>query len=156
MRRPLAALLILVLAGGAWAASTALWRHGGSKPVAWRDLSGSLGAAELPKPVFLRFRKRADLEKFLAAAMPGRAPAVPNVDFGREELLLAAVGSRSSTGYSVRLVSVREERSRIVARVREVTPSLGQRVEARVTYPYLVAAIPHSGKWVHFEWLGRP
>ena len=156
MRRPLAALLIVLLAGGAWVSYAELWRHGGGRPVAWRDLSGRLGAAELSKPVFRRFRTRRSLEQYLAHAMPGRAPAVPGIDFGRDDALLVAVGARSSTGYSVRLVSVSEERSRIAARVRETAPSLGQRVEARVTYPYLLAAIPKSSKRVHFEWLGRP
>lgn len=156
MRRSLAAVLIALLAGGAWIAYAELWRHGGGKPVAWRDMPGVLGAAEFSKPVFLRFRKRRYLENYLAQVMPGRAPAMPPIDFGRDEALLAAVGARSSTGYSVHIVSVSDERARIVVRVREVTPSLGQSVEARVTYPYLLATIPQSAKRVHFVWLGRP
>lgn len=156
MRRPLAALLIVLLTGGAWISYTELWRHGGSRPVAWRDLSGSLGTAEFPKPVFLRFRRRRYLEQYLAQAMPGRTPTLPGIDFARDDALLAAVGARSSTGYSLRLVSVSEERARIVARVRETTPSLRQRAAARLTYPYLLAAIPKSSNRVRFEWLGRP
>ncbi len=71
-------------------------------------------------------------------------------------MLLAAVGARSSTGYSVRIESVSDQRSRIVVRVREVTPSLGDPVVARVTHPYVLATIPQSPKHVHFIWLGRP
>ena len=56
---------------------------------------------------------------------------MPAVDFSRDEILLAAVGARSSTGYSVRIESVSDERSRIVVRVHEVTPSLGDHVVAR-------------------------
>ena len=70
--------------------------------------------------------------------------------------MLAGVGARSSTGYSVRIESVSDERSRIVVRVRELTPSLGDQVTARVTYPYLLATIPQSPKRVRFVWLGRP
>jgi hypothetical protein len=156
VRRPLAVLAVLLIAGGAWIVYVDRWRHGGGTPVAWHGLGAGLGAAEFTKPVFLRFRKRVYLERYLAKAIPGRVPALPPIDFGRDEVLLAAVGARSSTGYAVRIVSVSEERSRIVVRVRETAPSLGDRTGARVTYPYLVAAIPQSPKQVHFVWLGRP
>jgi hypothetical protein len=156
MRRPAIALLVVLALGGAWIAYAELWRHGGGKPVAWHDLGRGLGDAELSKPVFLRFRTRRHLEQFLATTVPGRVPKVPPVDFARDEVLLAAVGARSSTGYGVRVSSVSEERVRIVVRVREVTPSLGRPVAARVTYPYLLATIPQSAKRVHFVWLGRP
>ncbi len=156
MRRPAAVLLIVLLAGGAWIAYSELWRHGGSKPVAYRDLGRALGAAEFPKPVFIRFRTRHRLEQYLAGALPGRALTVPPIDFALDEALLAATGARSSTGYSVRIDSVIDEPSRTVVRVREVTPSLGQRVEAHVTYPYLLATIPRGDKRVRFIWLGRP
>ncbi len=150
MRRPVIAVLIVLAVGGALIAYGELWRHGGSKPIAWRDLPPSLGAAAPAKPTFLRFRKRRYLESYL----PG-AP-LPAVDFSRDEVLLAAVGARSSTGYSVHIESVSEERSRIVVRVREATPSLGDHVVAKVTYPYVMATIPQSPKHVHFIWLGRP
>ncbi len=150
MRRPLVALLVVLLLGGAWIAYSELWNHGGGKPVAWRVVPGGLGAAKLSKPVFLRFRKRAYLEQYLAGA------PLPRIDFTRDEALLVAIGARSSTGYSARIESVSEERSRIVVRVREVTPSLGKPVTARVTYPYLLATIRQSPKHVRFVWLGRP
>jgi hypothetical protein len=156
MRRSAVALVVVLLAGGAWIAYSELWSHGGGRPVAWRNLPGSLGAAELSKPVFLRFRKRRYLQSYLAQVMPGRAPKLPPIDFTRDEALLAGVGARSSTGYSVHIVSVSDQRARIVVRVRETAPSLGQRVIARVTYPYAMATIPQSTKRVHFVWLGRP
>jgi hypothetical protein len=149
--------MVFVLAlGGAWIAYSELWSHGGDRPIAWRTVPGALGKADLSKPAFLRFRSRGELEAYLARVLPGRSPKLPPIDFGREEVLLAAVGARSSNGYSVRIASATEQRSRIVVRVREVTPSLGQPVAARVTYPYLLATIPQSPKRVHFIWLGRP
>ena len=156
MRRPALALLVVLALGGAWIAYTELWNHGGAKPVAWRVVPDGLGGARPPTPTFLRFRTRRYLESYLAKLTPRRAPKLPTIDFTREEALLAAVGARSSTGYSVRIESVSEQRSRIVVRVREVTPSLGQHVTARVTYPYVLATIPQSPKRVHFIWLGRP
>jgi len=156
MRRPVLAVLVVLALGGAWIAYSELWSHGGDTPIAWHAVPGGLGAAELSKPVFRRFRTRDELTAYLARALPERSPKLPPIDFGREEALLAAVGARSSTGYSVRIESVSDERSRIVVRVREVTPSLGDRVTARVTYPYLLATIPQSPKHVRFVWLGRP
>jgi hypothetical protein len=156
MRRPTLALLVVLALGGAWIAYTELWSHGGGRPVAWHVVPEGLGAAPIASPTFLRFRKRRYLENYLAAHFPGRAPTLPPIDFTRDEALLAAVGARSSTGYWVRIESVSKQRSRIVVRVREVTPSLGQRITARVTYPYVLATIPQSQKHVHFIWLGRP
>ena len=150
MRRATAAVLIVLLAGGAWIAYTELWRHGGAKPVAWRNLSVAIDDAKVSSPVFLRFRKQLYFEQYLAGAK------APPVDFGHEEVLLAAIGARSSTGYSVHIESISDQRSRIVVRVREVTPSLGDKLAAKVTYPYVMAAIPQSPKRVHFIWLGRP
>ncbi len=149
-------VLVVLVLGGAWIAYSELWKHGGARPVAWHTLPGALGAAKLSKPVFLRFRERRDLEAYLARALPGRAPKLPPIDFARNQVVLAAAGARSSTGYSVRIESVSEQRSRIVVRVREITPALGQPVAARVTYPHLLATIPRSRKRVHFIWLGRP
>ena len=155
MRRTAAVVLIVLLAGGAWITYIERWNHGGGTPVAWRDLPGGLGAAKLASPVFLRFRKRLYLEDYLAARL-AQVPRLPAVDFTRDEVLLAAVGARSSTGYSVRIESISDQRSRIVVRVREVTPALGDPVVAKVTYPYALATIPLSPKRVRFIWLGRP
>lgn len=66
------------------------------------------------------------------------------------------LGPRSSTGYWLRLVSVREERVRLVAQVEELAPSLGDKVSAELTYPVLLVTIPKSRKPVHFQWIGRP
>jgi len=156
MRRPVLAVLVVLALGGAWIAYSELWSHGGARPVAWHAVPGGLGAAELSKPVFRRFRTRHELTAYLARVLPGHAPELPPIDFGHAEALLAAVGARSSTGYSVKIESVSEQRSRIVVRVREMTPSLGDRVVAKVTYPYVLATIPQSPKHVHFIWLGRP
>jgi hypothetical protein len=39
--------------------------------------------------------------------------------------------------------------------VREQTPSLGEHVAARLTYPFLMITIPRSGKKVHVRYAGR-
>jgi hypothetical protein len=87
---------------------------------------------------------------------PGRRIRLPAIDFAREEAYLVAAGPRSSTGYELLVVRVRGEGGRIVVTVRERTPELGDPVEARVTYPFRLLALPRSGKPVKLQWLGRP
>jgi hypothetical protein len=73
---------------------------------------------------------------------------------GRERVLISP-GPRSSTGYAVEVVGIVEQRRQILVDVREVTPRLGQRVEARVTYPYKLIEIPRTRKHVTIHWLGH-
>jgi hypothetical protein len=88
--------------------------------------------------------------------MPGRRIHLPRIDFSRREAILVAAGPRSSTGYELRVLDVRDAGDRIIVRVRERTPSLGQPVEARVTYPFRLLTVPRSDKRLRLKWLGRP
>ena len=78
-------------------------------------------------------------------------PDPPAIDFAREQALLVAVGPRSSSGYALDVESVREERRRVVVVVRERSPALGDRAVPRVTYPFLLIALPRSEKPVEVE-----
>jgi PrcB C-terminal len=98
------------------------------------------------------FRQRAQLRAYLRdgrARRPG-----PAVDFSTRQLLLVSPGPRSSTGYGVDVLSVREEGRKITVRVRERAPRLGERVAPRVTYPYRLLSLP-AGKVVYVDWVGR-
>jgi hypothetical protein len=98
---------------------------------------------------------RRTLVKVLRQAMPGRGPAAPTVDWPRQEVVMIAVGPRSSTGYSVHVQRVVERRRNITVYARERTPSLGESVRAEVTYPYRVIAIGRSHKPVYVKLEGR-
>jgi hypothetical protein len=52
------------------------------------------------------------------------------------------------------VLSVREERGEITVRVRERTPALQDRVDARVTHPYRLLSLP-ADKEVAVDWVGR-
>jgi hypothetical protein len=93
---------------------------------------------------------------YLEHAMPGRRIHLPRIDFSRREAILVAAGPRSSTGYDLRILGVRETGSRIVVTVRERTPSLGQPVTAKVTYPFRLITVTRSDKHLRLKWLGRP
>jgi len=119
-----------------------------SRPVAWQDLSGQVGpvyTSDLTKRVF---RSQRQFDEFFGSR--SRAP----VDFSERQLLLVAPGPRSSTGYSVRILSVTEKDDAITVKVREQTPALADHVEARVTYPYRLLSLP-AGKAVFVDWAGR-
>jgi PrcB C-terminal len=96
-------------------------------------------------------RSRSQLHLYLERYGSDRRPAV---DFDRHQLLLVSPGPRSSTGYELRVEDVRDKGGRIVVTVRERTPRLGDRVAARVTFPYRLLVLP-AGKDVYVDWKGR-
>jgi hypothetical protein len=87
---------------------------------------------------------------------PGRAIRVPNVDFARHEIYLFALGPRSSTGYELRVLRIEDVGSNIRVVMHEHTPSLGDRVQARLTYPFRLISLPLSSKPVKPKLPGRP
>ena len=126
--------------------------HGKEHAVAWRDLSGDVGPLTLVRGERRLFRDRSRLAAFLRTA--GSKRPVPAVDFSARQLLIVTPGPRSSTGYRIDVLSVRERDGKITVRIRERTPRLGERVTARVTYPYRLLSLP-AGKDVYVDWLGR-
>jgi hypothetical protein len=111
---------------------------------------------EFPRITLQLFHTRAALMDILERANPGRRVKVPPIDFARQEVYLVAAGPRSSTGYDLRIVRVQDDGDRVWVVVRERTPSLGDPVKARVTYPFRLIALPRSDKPVKLKWLGRP
>ena len=129
---------------------------GESRAVPYVDISSQLRGAEFPRLVRETFRSREELVDFLDRQMPDRAPRAPTIDFAHREAILVAVGPRSSTGYALRVVKVRETSDRIAVTVQERTPTLGERVVARVTYPYRLITIPRIDKRLLLHIEGRP
>jgi hypothetical protein len=121
---------------------------GGERALAWRDASRSLRGLTFPKRRFDVYRDAAALER--------RFGRTATVDFGRHELVLVAMGPRSSTGYDLRIVRVVERRRSILVVARERAPAFGERVAPRLTFPYRLISIPHSDKPVRLELEGRP
>ena len=126
--------------------------EGKDHPVAWRDLSGEIGKLTLVRGERRLFREQSKLAAFLHSV--GAKRPVPQVDFSTRQLLIVSPGPRSSPGYAIDVLSVRERGGKITVRIRERTPRLGERVAARVTYPYRLLSLP-AGKDVYVDWLGR-
>jgi hypothetical protein len=125
-------------------------------PVPYTDLTKEMGSLAFTRITRDVFRDRASLVEVLERNNPGRRIDLPQIDFARQEVYLVAAGPRSSTGYDLRVVRVEDQSERVVVVVHEQTPSLGDPVEARVTYPFRLIALPRSDKPVKLKWLGRP
>ena len=122
----------------------------------YADLTARSGRLEFTRITRQLFRTQAALVEVLERANPGRLLHVPPIDFNRREAYLVAAGPRSSTGYDLRIVRVQDAGDHVVVVVRERTPSLGDPVQARVTYPFRLITLPRSDEPVKLKWLGRP
>ena len=145
----------MALAAGGWLLYTQVWT-GKTEPVPYTDLTPQLGTIEFTRKVTAVYHSRRPFKTLLNATMPGRAPRIPPHNWDRDQVVVIALGPRSSTGYSLRVLRVVERRRGIYVYVREQTPTLGERVQARVTYPYRVLSMHGSAKPVYVKLEGRP
>ena len=125
------------------------------RPLAYDDLTARAGGLEFTHFTVDTSRSRAQLLEVLQRNNPVVKITLPPIDYANRETFVVAAGPRSSTGYSLRVVQVYEHGDHVQVVVRERTPELGDRVRARVTYPFRLLALP-SHKPVHLKWLGRP
>jgi PrcB C-terminal len=128
---------------------------GKPRPVDYEDLTAKVGALEFTHITVDLSHTRAELLEVLERNNPGRKIRLPPIDYSSEETFLVAAGPRSSTGYALEIVRVQQQGGHINIAIRERTPSLGDPVQARVTYPFRLLAL-RSDKPVHLKWLGRP
>jgi PrcB C-terminal len=127
-----------------------------ARPVPYKDLTSTVRPLEFTRITRDVFRTRAALLDVLGRNNPGHTIRLPPIDFARREVYLVAAGPRSSTGYDLRVVEVKDEGNRVIVVVHEQTPSLGDPVSARVTYPFRLISLPRSDKPVKLKWPGRP
>lgn len=79
------------------------------------------------------------------------APAVPAVDFGRESVLLAAMGSRSAGGYTIGVDSATATADAIHVFVTERSPGRTCVTTQALTAPVHAVALPVDGRTVQFH-----
>ncbi len=137
-------------------AGAAAWQAHGHRRVGelpWVDVS--LGPVAFPASTIHTYRSNRPLRRYVLVADPGRK--VHDVDFGdgRYEAILVTLGPRSSSGYSIDVRSVEEQRSRIVVRARQRAPRLRQPVLPFVTYPYRLLRVPARDKPAVVAWEDR-
>jgi hypothetical protein len=124
--------------------------------VPYRDISSQLRGYEPPRLAREVFTSRAELAKYLRHTVPAGHARMPRVDWAHREAILVASGPRSSTGYSLRVVSLYARGSRLALTVKERTPSLGEPVAAKVTYPFVLITVPRTDKSLLLHFQGRP
>ncbi len=78
-------------------------------------------------------------------------PPLPEVDFEHEMLIVAALGSRPSGGYSILVEAAHEHPSHLVATIRKTSPGIRCFVTGTATQPVDVACLARSEKPVHFR-----
>jgi len=148
----LAVVALLVAVGVIWTQVV----QGGSKRLAWQDVTAQMPDVLWPKSVTRSFWKRRQVVRYLARTFPEGPPKVPPFDFARRRLILVASGPRSSTGYRVEILRITERRSTIDVLAREATPAIGDHTTPRLTSPYRLITIPSTSKRVYVQWQGRP
>lgn len=84
-------------------------------------------------------------EQVWNAAFSGRRPQAPfpKVDFRREMLVIAAMGTRPSGGYTIHVDSV-VETDELVVHVRSVEPGAGCGTTSAISEPVYIAAVRPS------------
>jgi hypothetical protein len=80
-------------------------------------------------------------------------PPLPQVDFERAMLLLAAMGQRRTGGYAIRIDDVADTGPEIVATVRRTSPGSKCGTSAAMTAPVDVVRVPRSQKSI--RWIVR-
>ena len=127
-----------------------------ARNVSYIDLTRRLGPLQFTRITVAYFEDRAKLLEVLRRNNPGRPIKLPRIDFTHHVAYLVATGPRSSTGYRLEITSVQDEGDRVLITVHEDTPSLGEPVRPRVTYPFRLIVLPRLGKPVKLKWPGRP
>jgi hypothetical protein len=128
----------------------------GSRSLAWTDLSARVAPVEFSAPEVRRVRNSAEFARRLRLVETGPVFRVPRVDFIRNEVVMFAVGPRSSAGYSLTVRSVRAVHGSTVVTVDEHSPALGSTAAARLTFPFILIAVPRSNGQLTVDWPQRP
>jgi hypothetical protein len=78
-------------------------------------------------------------------------PAPPAVDFSREVVLVAAMGSRGSGGHHIQLQQAAAQPGNVVVRVVETSPGAACFVTAAITEPVDVVRLPRTPLPIEFQ-----
>jgi PrcB C-terminal len=94
-------------------------------------------------------RTEADWTKLWQQHSPDRQR--PTVDFAKDMIVGVFMGSRSSAGYNISIVSTFAKDGNVLVRYQESTPRPGTMTAQVLTFPYHLVAIPKAAGEVKFE-----
>ena len=98
-------------------------------------------------------RTEADWTKLWQQHSPDRQR--PTVDFAKDMIVGVFMGSRSSAGYNISIVSTFAKDGTVLVRYQESTPRPGTMTAQVLTFPYHLVAIPKAAGDVKFEKLDK-
>ncbi len=75
----------------------------------------------------------------------------PTVDFSKDMVVGVFMGSRSSAGYNISIVSTFAKDGTVLVRYQESTPRPGTMTAQVLTFPYHLVAVPKAAGEVRFE-----
>lgn len=82
-------------------------------------------------------------------------PALPNVDFGKEMIVFAAMGSRPAGGFAISVDSAATSPSGLTIWVGRLSPGSHCVLTAALTAPVDIARLPRIDQPVHFVEVAR-
>jgi hypothetical protein len=131
-----------------------VFAHRSQRGLPWLDLTNVVGPLNVPHATTRELPGPKTFALYLRLHRAERH--VPPPDFKHGIVLVIAVGPRSSTGYSLQVLRVTEQRSRVIVKLRENAPTLADPGKARITYPYRMLTFPKTHKPTFVTILGRP
>jgi hypothetical protein len=81
----------------------------------------------------------------------GRKPPTPAVDFSQHMLLVAAMGTRPTGGYSIQIVSVQDNGRELIATAVQTSPGKRCGATAAITHPLDIVKVAANRKKVRWE-----
>ncbi len=114
-----------------------------------KEWSGTYSLQETAKRVVVKDQKGWEE---VWGIMNGRMmpkPEVPKIDFDRQMVVAAFMGSRNSGGFSVKITGI-ESNGKLTVKVKESSPAKGMAGAAVITQPYHAVVVPKSDKPVEF------
>jgi hypothetical protein len=145
------ALLVFV---AVWTISRHVFAHDTVRGLPWLDLTNVVGPLTFPRATTRELPGPKTFALYLRLHKAMRR--VPPPDFKHGIVLVVAVGPRSSTAYSLQVLRVTEQRSRVIVKLRENTATTTNPGQARVTYPYRMITFPKTHKPTFVTIRGRP
>ena len=139
---------------GLWVTYKHVFAHQDVRRLHWIDLTPEAGPLVFPHATTRELPGPKTFALYLRLHHVRRR--VPPPDFEHRAVLVVAVGPRSSTGYSLRVLSVTEQRNRVVVKLREHTPTTSDPGSIRIVYPYRMITFPRTGKSTFVTIEGRP
>jgi PrcB C-terminal len=94
-------------------------------------------------------RTEADWTKLWQQHSPDRQR--PTVDFAKDMIVGVFMGSRSTAGYNISIVSTFAKDGNVLVRYQESTPRPGTMTAQVLTFPYHLVAIPKAAGDIRFE-----